>query len=60
MQHTNIPIALPYINQANFGFSPDEEHNQIIYALKAINGIGDDVVRILLQRIVRIRILKNF
>ena len=30
-------------------FSPDEEHNRIIYALKAINGIGDDVVRILLE-----------
>lgn len=49
MQKRNIPIALPYINQANFGFYPDEENNRIIYALKAINGIGDDVVRILLE-----------
>lgn len=49
MQHRDIPIALPYINKANFGFFPDEEHNQIIYALKAINGIGDDVVRLILE-----------
>lgn len=49
MQHRDIPVALPYINKANFGFFPDEEHNQIIYALKAINGIGDDVVRLILE-----------
>ena len=49
MQQRNIPIALPYINQAKFGFSPDEKNNQIIYGLKAINGIGDDVVRLLLE-----------
>lgn len=42
-------IALPLINSADFGFTPDEENNRIIYSLKAINGIGDDVVRILIE-----------
>lgn len=49
MQKRGIQISLPYINQADFGFIPDEKNNRIIYALKAINGIGDDVVEILLQ-----------
>lgn len=49
MQQRNIPIALPSINQAKFGFSPDEKNNQIIYGLKAINGIGDDVVRTIID-----------
>ena len=49
MQKRNIKVSLPYINQADFGFIPDEKNNRIIYALKAINGIGDDVVRLLLD-----------
>lgn len=45
MQKSGIDIALPLINQAELGFTPDEPNNRIIYSLKAINGIGDDVVR---------------
>lgn len=49
MQNRGINISLPLINTADFGFTPDEQNNRIIYALKAINGIGDDVVRLLLE-----------
>ena len=42
-------IALPLINSADFGFIPDVKNNRIIYSLKAINGIGDDVVRTLIK-----------
>ena len=49
MQKRDIQVSLPFINQADFGFIPDEKNNRIIYALKAINGIGDDVVRVLLD-----------
>lgn len=49
MQKRGINIALPLINTAEFGFVPDEENNRIIYSLKAINGIGDEVVRLLIQ-----------
>lgn len=42
MQSQGVRIALPDINRAQFGFSPDAETNQIIFGLKAISGIGDD------------------
>ncbi len=45
MKKDGIVIANPDINTAQFSFDPDVEHNAIIYALKAINGIGDDVCR---------------
>ena len=45
MQKEGITIANPDINEAQFSFDPDVENNAIIYALKAINGIGDDSVK---------------
>lgn len=42
-------IDLPLINSTDFGFIPDEKNNRIIYSIKAINGIGDDVARLLIQ-----------
>lgn len=42
MQHQGVNIALPVINQAAFGFSPDAKNNRIIFGLKAISGVGDD------------------
>lgn len=45
MQKEGITIANPDINEAQFSFDPDVENNTIIYALKAINGIGDDICR---------------
>ena len=56
MQHRGIDIAFPLINEAGFDFKPDEKNNRIIYSLKAINGIGDDVVR----QIMEYRPYKNF
>lgn len=44
MKMRGVKIALPDINTAKFGFAPDEAHNQIIFGLKGINGIGDDIV----------------
>lgn len=40
-----IKVALPDINKADFGFRPDIKSNEIIFGLKGINGIGDDVVQ---------------
>lgn len=45
MQHHGIKIGLPDINKAVFGFKPDFETNQIVFGLKGINGIGDDIVQ---------------
>lgn len=44
MKGYGIDIALPLINKANFGFNPDIENNRIIFGMKGINGIGDDIV----------------
>ena len=49
MQKRGVDIALPLINSTDFGFIPDEERRTIIYSVKAINGIGDDVARDLIQ-----------
>ena len=45
MQKRGENITLPLINSMDFGFIPDEEHDRIIYSVKAINGIGDEVAR---------------
>lgn len=50
MQLNGVKIALPYINQAKFGFSPDRENNQIIFGLKGLNGVGDDAVRLIVAK----------
>ena len=39
-----IKISLPDINKARFGFTPDVENNKIIYGLKGIGDVGDDVI----------------
>lgn len=44
-----VKIALPNINQAHFGFTVDTEYDRIVYGLKGVNGIGDDVVRTIID-----------
>ena len=39
-----IEVSLPDINKAKFGFTPDQENNKIIYGLKGISEIGDDII----------------
>lgn len=36
-------IELPNINKAKFGFEPDMETHEIVFGLKGICGIGDDI-----------------
>ncbi|WP_010497706.1 PHP domain-containing protein [Paenibacillus elgii] len=43
MKSHGVKIGLPDINKAQFGFKPDFEKRQIIYGLKGLVGIGDDV-----------------
>lgn len=49
IQHRGIKVSLPDINKAGFGFTPDIENNAIIFGLKGINGIGDDVVHTIIE-----------
>ena len=48
-QFEGINITPPLINEAKFGFTPDEKNNRIIFALKAMNGIGDDIAQAIIQ-----------
>jgi DNA polymerase-3 subunit alpha len=45
MQSRGTNVALPDINRADFGFKPDVKSNSIIFGLKAIQGMNDDIVR---------------
>jgi DNA polymerase III subunit alpha len=44
-----VKVALPDINKAQFGFIPDIENNQIIFGLKGMNGIGDEVAHLIIE-----------
>lgn len=49
IQQRGIKVSLPDINKAGFSFTPDIENNAIIFGLKGINGIGDDVVHTIIE-----------
>ncbi len=44
IKRQDIEVALPDINKAKFGFTPNSESNTIIYGLKGISEVGDDLV----------------
>ena len=50
MQSQGVKIALPDINHGGFGFTPDALNNQIIFGLKGMVGIGDDIVKQIIDR----------
>ncbi|MCA1027033.1 hypothetical protein LCM23_13105 [Cytobacillus kochii] len=49
IRQRGVKVALPDINKAKFGFSPDLENDSIIFGLKGMNGIGDDVVNLIIK-----------
>ena len=44
IRHAGIQVSLVDINKSNFGFAPDIENNQILFGLKGMLNVGDDVV----------------
>jgi DNA polymerase-3 subunit alpha len=44
IQSQGVKVSLADINRSSFSFKPDIYNNEIIFGLKGINGIGDDVV----------------
>ena len=42
---SGIKVSLADINKSDFGFIPDIENNEILFGLKAIANIGDDLVQ---------------
>ena len=39
-----IKVSLADINKAKFGFAPDVENNQILFGLKGLLNVGDDLI----------------
>ena len=42
LKDSGISVAPPYINQAEFSFSPNVDTNEVVYSLRAISGVGED------------------
>lgn len=49
IQRIGVKIELPTINETDFGFKPNERSNKIVAGLKNLNGIGDEVARIIIS-----------
>lgn len=45
----NIKVALPTINEADFGFKPDTKNNQIVFGLKGINSVNTELSQAIIQ-----------
>ena len=41
---SGIQVSLANINKSDFGFKPDIENNQILYGLKGLLNVGDDLI----------------
>lgn len=44
-----LTIDLPDINVARFGFTPDVENNSVVFGLKAVSRVGDDIIRAIID-----------
>ena len=44
MQSSGIKVSPPDINKSGYTFSPDAENNQILYGIKGITKVGDEIV----------------
>ncbi|MCP1159288.1 hypothetical protein [Bacillus infantis] len=49
IRQRGVKVSLPDINKAKFGFIPDLDNDQIIFGLKGMNGIGDEVVHTIIE-----------
>jgi len=44
-----VTVSLADINYSRFGFKPDVDNNRVIFGLKGINSVGDDLVRAIIE-----------
>ena len=45
-----INVSLANINRSKFGFAPDVENNRILFGLKGLLNVGDDVVAAIIEQ----------
>jgi DNA polymerase-3 subunit alpha len=50
MQKHGVKVSLPDINTAKFGFKPDVQNNSILFGIKGMNGVGDEVANLIIQK----------
>ena len=44
-----IKLSLVNINTSNFGFAPDVNNNQILFGLKGLLNVDDDVIQSIIE-----------
>ena len=44
IRSVGIKVSLVDINKSDFGFKPDPVNNQILFGLKGLLNVGDDVI----------------
>lgn len=49
IMNAGIKVSLADINQSGFGFLPDIKNNQILFGLKGLLNVGDDVVEQIIE-----------
>lgn len=49
LQQMGIEVALPDVNKAEFSFTPDVVNNRILYSLKGLNGISDELAYLIVN-----------
>lgn len=50
IQHRDVKMFLPDINKAKMEFSPDLEREGIIFGMKSISGVGEDLVKQIIEK----------
>ena len=49
IKSAGINVSLVNINKSQFGFAPDVENNRILFGLKGLLNVGDDVVEAIIE-----------
>lgn len=50
IRNAGIKVSLVDINKSEFGFKPDAEGNQILFGLKGLQNVGDDLIKLIIER----------
>lgn len=56
IQQEGISVSPPNVNKSDFGFSTDREGNSILFGLRALDKVGDDIA----QQIIELRPYDSF
>ena len=48
IKSSGISVSAPNINESSYTFSPDIEHNTILYGLSGITRISDDLIKVII------------